>query len=385
MSIADKLVTIAENQSKVYDAGKLDVLRDSKYMNASASGTVVSVNDVSPIEHNVEVTVGSKNLLPFPYYHGDERTANGVTFTVNGDGTINATNTATATAYYYLAHAIEIKFDGVTTISASGLTADIGVVCVVDGSSVYLTTNNQSRQIQAGQVITSVRLYVNNGATVDISGISVQLEKGTTTTAYAPYVEDLSQVNVKRYGKNLFENDTSKLGEVTYITSSGEERTRIGYAFYLPAGTYTQRAIEKESGNYANCFIYTTAMSLDGRFLFSEAKTHFVANESPKASTFTVNEDFIYYVYNASTKIDINISKSVFEKFDLQIECGDTATAYESYIEPTTYTANADGIVEGVKSLSPSMTLLTDTDGVTLDCSYLRDIDIYINGLIGGE
>ena len=59
-------------------------------------------------------------------------------------------------------------------------------------------------------------------------------------------------------------------------------------------------------------------------------------------------------------------------------------SGYEPYVEPTIYTANADGTVDGVRSLSPSMTLTTDTDGVTIDCSYLRDVDRYIDGLTGG-
>ena len=44
---------------------------------------------------------------------------------------------------------------------------------------------------------------------------------------------------------------------------------------------------------------------------------------------------------------------------NIQIELGTTATDYEPYTEPTTYQSTADGIVEGIKSISPNMTLLT--------------------------
>ena len=47
--------------------------------------------------------------------------------------------------------------------------------------------------------------------------------------------------------------------------------------------------------------------------------------------------------------------------------------------------ASADGTVTGVKSVSPGMTLVTDTDGVLIECSYLRDIDRYIDTLTGGD
>ena len=46
-----------------------------------------------------EMVVSGKNLLPYPYYHGTSRTENGITFTVNDDGTIAANGTSTNTAF----------------------------------------------------------------------------------------------------------------------------------------------------------------------------------------------------------------------------------------------------------------------------------------------
>ena len=42
---------------------------------------------------------------------------------------------------------------------------------------------------------------------------------------------------------------------------------------------------------------------------------------------------------------------------------------------PTEYTPNADGTVNGVTSLYPNTTLMTDTEGVIIDCEYNRDIN----------
>ena len=60
---------------------------------------------------------------------------------------------------------------------------------------------------------------------------------------------------------------------------------------------------------------------------------------------------------------------------DLQIQLGDASSDYEPYIEPTEYTPNTDGTVDGVESLYPNTTLMTDTDGVIIDCEYNRDIN----------
>lgn len=61
-------------------------------------------------------------------------------------------------------------------------------------------------------------------------------------------------------------------------------------------------------------------------------------------------------------------------KDSIQIEEG-TATEYEPYIEPIMYDVPTDGIVEGVKSLYPSTTLYTDTQGAVIDVEYNKDIN----------
>lgn len=50
-------------------------------------------------------------------------------------------------------------------------------------------------------------------------------------------------------------------------------------------------------------------------------------------------------------------------------------TEYEPYIEPVEYAVNADGTVEGVKSIYPATTLTTDTVGALIEVDYNRDIN----------
>ena len=63
-------------------------------------------------------------------------------------------------------------------------------------------------------------------------------------------------------------------------------------------------------------------------------------------------------------------------------ELSESATEYEPYKKPTTHTPNADGTVEGVKSIYPSMTLLTDTSGVNIECEYIKDLNGLVQDLI---
>ena len=58
---------------------------------------------------------------------------------------------------------------------------------------------------------------------------------------------------------------------------------------------------------------------------------------------------------------------------NIQIEEGATATEYEPYIEPKTYTADADGKLT-IPSIYPSMTIVAD-EGATMSVEYNRDIN----------
>lgn len=70
-----------------------------------------------------------------------------------------------------------------------------------------------------------------------------------------------------------------------------------------------------------------------------------------------------------------------------QIEVGSTATNFEEYKGAEHYTPDADGIVE-ITSVSPTMTLLTNTAGVVINCEYNRDLNVVISNiakLLGSE
>lgn len=59
MSIAEKLKTIAENEERVYRAGQISVLESSKALKGSAQGNPITVKDISPIQHNLALSVVS--------------------------------------------------------------------------------------------------------------------------------------------------------------------------------------------------------------------------------------------------------------------------------------------------------------------------------------
>ena len=63
---------------------------------------------------------------------------------------------------------------------------------------------------------------------------------------------------------------------------------------------------------------------------------------------------------------------------NIQVEINNTATEYEPYKEPQTAIADKYGVVNGLTSISPSITLFTEKD-VTLECEYNTDTKTYID------
>ncbi len=57
---------------------------------------------------------------------------------------------------------------------------------------------------------------------------------------------------------------------------------------------------------------------------------------------------------------------------NIQVELGDTATAYEPYIPFVTYQPGEDGTCD-VTSIAPTMALYTNTMGANIECEYNRD------------
>ena len=72
------------------------------------------------------------------------------------------------------------------------------------------------------------------------------------------------------------------------------------------------------------------------------------------------------------TKITfINWGYGVGTVSEIQLEKGSVRTDYVDYIQPQLSTAGADGIVDGLRTIHPVMTLLTNTTEAQLQCTYL--------------
>lgn len=192
------------------------------YANAlkgTAIGEVVRLDDVSPLEHTVPVTVWSKNLFDIDTLCENDTRATKLSdnsFSVAG----NLTGQTYASALFLFDNSEELIGK---TITISGE----WVPSAANKGSLWLcwAKNRASKKLiinahTSGQAFSGVvsempedgcelglYVYANAGGTIvagdTVTYTNVQAEFGATATAYTPYVPNVSAVTVKAQGKNI--------------------------------------------------------------------------------------------------------------------------------------------------------------------------------------
>lgn len=376
-SIADKL-----------EQREVDLNNLSNALKGSVSGSEVVLPDVSPLEHELAVKLSGD------FSSVSTETVN-TSFSQKGDTLMLPSPVSSVTVNIpnpgaYIVGVIVPIIDGV---SSSDLLANAAIPIQyaygeagpimelqysVSGSVVsWSGLKNWSGGDEASKVEISGS-YDTGASGIAISGFvqpygldednpyfqtpqydSISFDISATVTVGTP-------VKVFRYGKNLF--DVSKIPNINGITNNGD-------------GTLTLEASK---------YTFTTGVKLKdlcpelkaGDVIYLSGTTNGVPVISFDSyiwhfnSSITVSQNHLngrLYIYGKTS------SASDYDKphtiSNIQIELGDTATDYMPYVEPTEYTPNADGTVDGITSLYPTTILSTDTDGVTIDCEYNRDIN----------
>ena len=364
LASADRANAILEDVKKEADAPKRyanNVFANA--LNGHKTGATVSADDVSPVEHELDVNVHGKNLFKIP-----------------GEITTNDNK-------------VEIKDNSIVITSTSGKSYTNTYKTLKDfcpslkvGDTVILTfttdhsskhfyllseqktwTSGTSHTITATSLISQVVIYCNAELNSVTTISNIQIEKGTVATEYTPYV-DVKGTTVKRYGRNLFSNDTSKIDEVSW---EGGNRQYFGYDMRLPVGRYYIYARRKFETGEGSAFIYGYIEHKDGSGTALSYGP--VAGTSYADRTFSITDGDRFYLYNA-TGAALDVTEDVFNAYNIQIELGEKATEFEPY-DMVEAVADADGNVKGLTSHAPNMILITDNNEAVIECEYNRDIN----------
>lgn len=377
----------AERAAKVLDTNNL-----SNALKGKVSGESVVIKDISPLPNSVKIQL--KNSDGSPLQCGTETVIPETVINPGTTGSGDWGNDSWTLKYSPL----EVGVDNLT-VSAT-LNNDVYITPVINGEYV-LGENFECHFIanhwQYGEETVNITYKIEDG---------VLSWNGTVT-------ETAGGASEPEFGS--FEYVLSADEKLTGIVVMSEMPNDSNITFMVTTKTGPEINVLVGGKNLVNCKNYDTEISPNTLLaenpdsVFPETfkeDTQYTVSVDCDVVSGTGNGDFGLQVnYTNSTysnlmlveggavsenlKITTALGRTVsniqwsynqqaplFAYFkNMQIEEGTSATEYEPYIEPKTYTANSDGTVDGIKSLYPTTILSTDTDGVTIECEYNRDIN----------
>lgn len=222
-----------------------------------------------------------------------------------------------------------------------------------------------------------------SGEAISVADVN-PVEHNVVCNLSSDTIEDFSTVKVQRFGKNLFDSEgiVKKYNDGDYVMNGSYRVVTI------PLEPNTKYTIKVNGERPTGGYIFISSVEQVNSSASKGMSITENSNWSRLQITLTTDETgnlYIgaYSITNAELIKKFNIAK-------VQIEKGEIATEFEECFT-TEYIPNTDGTVEGIKSIYPSMTILTDTEGVTITAEYIKDIDKTYNELIaqialsGGE
>lgn len=190
---------------------------------------------------------------------------------------------------------------------------------------------------------------------------TLQMESGSTATAYTPYISDFSNVNVKACGKNLLENPNVH----AYNYSADYKNYNSADEIFLPAGTYSISASKnmptlqfwnKETKAYYTVDEVVSAYSTNTYYKVYDGRGLGRASDAVNRMYFTLKKEAL---------ITLNSGISTGTTVQCQLELGSTVTSYEPY-QGQTYTSTSDGKVSGISSIYPITNIFADNASVAI-------------------
>ena len=178
----------------------------------------------SPTPYNAAEIQGvgdrvGKNLIPYPYAE-TTKTMNGITFTDNGDGTVTANGTATATAEYKMFPFIPEKYfnypAGNYILSGCPAGGSTTTYCINYALSSKLSGYDIFDKKETGRGLLCpapdgikriyAKIMIYSGTTCTNFTFKPKLEVGTAATKYVSYGEEEKyEIPIKISGKNMLD------------------------------------------------------------------------------------------------------------------------------------------------------------------------------------
>lgn len=219
-------------------------------INLEVEGQSIHIEDSSDLEGklevlgNVEQETTGKNLLNNT---AKTTTVNGVTFTVNEDGTVIANGTATSLAQISLVANIKLPAGAYTIKDGKAYIESVDFNGWFDGLNVASTLTFNTEVL-----LKNVYIQIKQGETVSNKTFYPQIEKGTKATEYEQYIEKPtpehnSEIRAVGDNINLWDKESMLVELGGYSGSNGNKydsttRIRNTKDIELKKGIYTLSA-----------------------------------------------------------------------------------------------------------------------------------------------
>lgn len=359
------------------------------------------INAVQDLHGYDKPWVGGAGKNKIPNLASTE-TKNGITFTVNSDGSVKVTGTASADTVCYMLPSASLALDAYLTSGQSYILSG----CPSGGSSstylLQLMVNGSTwyEDVGSGKTFTYsptsgnalVRILIKSGTALGTSGITfypmVRLSSVSDAT-YAPYsnicpISGSTEVNTYVTGKNLFNPSNVLTGFLNYntqqISSNANAKT-----IYVPCAPNTKYTVSKTAGARFGV-AYTKETPAVGVSIYGATN-----NNTGTSLTITTGADAKYlvsfvYLSTADTATESAILGSV------QVELGETATTYEAYngntyttaLGTTIYGGTLD-VVSGELTVTHKKLTLDGTQTLTDRISNQNRVWIVLNDMLAGS
>lgn len=365
----------------------------NSYANAvrgNASGEIIRVDDVSPVEHQVKCRVRGKNLFDISKLaltsikeneysnrgYISEITENSVTITTN-DGHVSNGYTITGKKLRELCPALRSG----DTFVLNATTESISKFFYLSSPHIGTILFGQSYVVTEDMLNSGVIMYgLSNSSGAQKVGdcviSNIQVELGTTVTSYTKYF-DTSTTMLTQCRKNIIPypyTDTTVTRKGVTFTDNKD-------------GTITIDGTTEATTSFV---LFNGEMPVNGKYTLSgvtggSGSTYYIQPVCSDKAHRGVTDGPNTYDWHNITLNRIQLSVVEGTKFsNLRIkpmlEIGESASSFERY-EGTTTTPASDGTCI-ITSKSPTTTLFADTPGVIIEAEYNIDTVKFLNGII---
>lgn len=372
---ADALKELTDRAEQIvnqYDEGVIVGKKyvDNNFANAlkgSASGKAVAIKDVSPLQHDIKVKCDDTitlldGLLPFqvadnyPYTPSLQSGSNYYEF--EGGASKFTLKTKTKRVSYW---GLTFRTDQGSYVGGFADGFGVNEYCYW-----YVQYSNNEFLFAFYRDAEMTDLILETSRTCASNTKILTVESYGDENVEVVITQEIGEVSVKVYGKNLF--DVSKVISGSWITNNGDGSITVKASSYSSSSlAAAPNTLRDYAPNLKVGEKYVVSAISDGTTqairLYEASKTWWF-NETSTITDEMLNSRVYWYAKGVNTTATIS---------NIQIEKGTTATEYEPYKELVTYTADANGEIN-IPSQYPSMIIIPDLD-IELSVEYNRDIN----------